>query len=221
VISCIYRPVLFVRRSALAGILPDELSALLLLRRKDGVVPPLAEHFPEVVQLVSEPEAAVGVHGARRAHVTVEDPAEAGEARRVEELDAHPEVGGELMLDLIEYGLLVVRREPPPRSPPPPQHLHRPVRCLDVVEAGVGPVVEAVCVAVEYVARRRRHVRVHADVPERVAQPHDVHVLHAANREEEVVGLINRFSFDTGWLADAYREEEVVRRLAHAPTTVR
>jgi len=36
------------------------------------------------VQLVSEAEAAVGVHGARRAHVAVEDPAEASEARRVE-----------------------------------------------------------------------------------------------------------------------------------------
>ena len=71
-ISCIYRPILFVRRSALAGILPDELSALLLQRRKDGVVPPLAEHFPEVVQLVSEPEAAVGVHGGQAAQVVAE-----------------------------------------------------------------------------------------------------------------------------------------------------
>ena len=52
------------------------------------------------MQLVSEAEAAVGVHGARRAHVAVEDPAEASEARRVEELDAHPEGGGKLVLDL-------------------------------------------------------------------------------------------------------------------------
>ena len=70
-------------------------------------------------------------------------------------MDAHPEGGGKLMLDLVEDGLPVVRREPPPRSPPLPQHLHGPVRRLDVVEAGVGPVV----VKAVGVVARRRHVR--------------------------------------------------------------
>lgn len=184
--SRICRPVLFIRRTALGGILPEELPALLLLRRQAGEVPPLPQHLPQVVELVTEPEAAVGVHGARGAHVAVVDLAEAGEARRVEEPDAHPEVAGELALDLVEDGLLVVRREPRPRRPPPPQHLDRPVRRLDVVEPGVGQAVEAAGVAVEYVARRR-HVREHGDVPERVAQPHDVHVLPIMQRSSSSV----------------------------------
>ena len=135
------------------------------------------------MQLVSEPEAAVGVHGARRGHVDVEDPAEAAEARRVEELDARAQVMGELVLDLVEDGLLVVRREPRPRrataaaSPPSGS-----IRRLHVEEPRVGPVVQAVDVAGEHVARRR-HVREHADVPERVALAHTTRRPHPACRE--------------------------------------
>jgi len=84
------------------------------------------------------------------------------------------------VLDLVEDGLLVVRREPRPRRAPPPQHLHRPAGRLHVEEPRVGPVVQAVGVAGEHVARRR-HVRERADVPERVAEPHDVHVLHGTS----------------------------------------
>jgi len=83
------------------------------------------------------------------------------------------------LISIVEDGLLVVRREPPPRSPPLPQHLHGPVRRLDVVEAGVGPVV----VKAVGVVARRRHVREHADVPERVALAHTTRRPHPACRE--------------------------------------
>jgi hypothetical protein len=174
------------------------------------------------VQLVPEPHAAVGVHGARRGHVDVEDPAEAAEARRVEELDTRAQVAGELVLDVVEDGLLVVRREPRPRCAPPPQHLHRPARRLHVEEPRVGPVVQSVGVSVEHVARRR-HVREHADVPERVAEPHDVHVLHATSwtdSRRRVVSPDQEETWDCSTMigggADAYREEEVVAELQDA-----
>uniref|UniRef100_A0A8R7VJ69 Uncharacterized protein n=1 Tax=Triticum urartu TaxID=4572 RepID=A0A8R7VJ69_TRIUA len=156
----------------------------LLRRRHHRVVPPLPQHVPEVADLVRHADAAVGVHGARPRHVVAEQLAEAAEVRRVEELDAYAQVAagaGELVLDVVEDGLLVVLREPPPRRPPLPQHLHRPVRRLHVVEPRVGPVAEVVRVAGEHVAGRR-HVRVQADVPERVPEPQDVHV-----REQEAV----------------------------------
>ena len=154
-------------------------AALLLppLRRcRARVVRPLVERAPQVMELVAEADAAVGVHGARPRHVVAEELAEAAEHGGVEEADAHAEASGELVLDVVEDVLLVVRRVPRPRRPPPPQHLHCPVRRLHVVEPGVGPVAQVVAIAVEHVARRR-HVGVHPDVPKRVPEPQDIHVL--------------------------------------------
>jgi len=71
---------------AYAWDLPLELAAPLLGHGRGGVVPPHVEHVPEIMELGSQSNTAVGVQGADLVEVLAEL-AESADVLGVEELD--------------------------------------------------------------------------------------------------------------------------------------
>jgi hypothetical protein len=153
---------------------PVELSGAPLVGRSGGVVPPDAA---QVVELGLEADAAVGVERADLVEVLAEL-AEAADVGGVEELDGGAELGDHVALDEVEHVLLVPPEEAPPPALPRPVEGDGGLRRAHEQEAAVGEIAHSVGVADEHVAGDG-DVRRHGEVPERVAEPHHVHVLHA------------------------------------------
>jgi hypothetical protein len=151
---------------------PFETPLLPLLRRQAGVILPFCGFILEVRHLILQPDAAVGVDGADPAQVLAVL-AEPAEERRVERLDPSLELADELLLDVVEHGLVVAAREPLfPRRPPVLDHFDAPVRRLHVVEPGVERLVQGRGRWMRpKVVSRAGHVGVEGNVPERVAKP--------------------------------------------------
>ena len=138
--------------------------------------PPVLEHGVEVADLASQPDAAVGVHGADPAHVPARL-AEAAEELGAEEPDLDAELGHVgVALDGVEHVLVVQPRVALPRRVPEPVELGRLRVGPHVHEAAVGRVAQVARVAGEVVARDLQ-VPVRVEVRQRVPEPHDVRVL--------------------------------------------
>ena len=163
------------RIPAPGGVRPLETPLLPLLRRHARVVLPVGGDVGEVVHLGVEADAAVGVHGDGAGEVGVVL-AEAAEVERGERPEPGPQLGDELVLDVAEHRLVVRAGEPRPRRLPVAEHLHALARRLHVVEPRVERVVQR-RPRRGVVVRRRAHVGVHRDVPERVTEQHHVTVL--------------------------------------------
>lgn len=164
-----------------------EAPLLPLLRREAGVVLPIRGDVLEVMHLVLQPHAAVGVHGADLVEMVLEV-AEAADVLRLQRLDPGPDLADELVLDLVEHHLLDrVAVEPRPRRPPVPDHLDAPVRRLHVVEPDV---VLAVQERRRHlgVVQRAAHVGVDGDALERVAKPQYVGVLY---NTQEIIDMMS------------------------------
>lgn len=165
---------------AYPGYLPLELAGPLVGHRRRRVVPPHVQHIPQIMQLGTEPDAAVGMQRADLVEVPAEL-TEAADVGGVEELDGDAEAVRHLVLDEVEHVLLVLAEEAVAAGLPVAVELDGLVAGAHEEEAAVGEVAEAVGVAHEDVAGDG-DVRAHGDVLERVTEPHHVHV-----REEEVV----------------------------------
>uniref|UniRef100_A0A8R7P9S9 Uncharacterized protein n=1 Tax=Triticum urartu TaxID=4572 RepID=A0A8R7P9S9_TRIUA len=136
---------------------------------------PLVEHAGEILQLVPQPDDAVGVERAQLAevHAGLAPPAQ---VLGVDELHRHAVPRRQLVLHLVEHELVVLPRVPGPRRVPVREEGQRPRPRLGVEEPAVGRLVEVVgVVAVEPVAVER-DVGAHRDAQQRVPEPHDVHV---------------------------------------------
>lgn len=158
-----------------SGELPLELPGASLVGGAGGVVLPDVEDAAEVVELGPESDAAVGVERADLVEVLAEL-AEAADVCGVEELDGEVELGDHLVLDEVEHVLLVLPEEAPSALLPGAVEVDGERRGAHEEEAAVGEVAQAVGVADEDVAGDG-DVGGHGDVPERVPEPHHVHVL--------------------------------------------